>query len=118
VRPDDPLERVDVCFLVDVLDDRFDDEVHGFSASNVVVPDRLAMVASRPPHLPLGDAVVEELLDAAETFLQKRVVDLANDRLVARRRRHLRDARPHQPASQHANRLDLHVSSTRGATMA
>ena len=80
------------------------------SASTEVVPDRLASVAVARVrgHLAPGDAVLEELLDAAEALVEKRLIDLAHDRLVARRRAHLRDAGAHQPAPQHADRLDSH----------
>ena len=77
-----------------------------------VVPVRLASVVvfDRFGDLAFRDAVGEELLDAAEALLQHVLVHLEDDGLEAGRRRHLRDARAHQPATQHTNRLDRHRS--------
>ena len=81
-----------------------------FRPANVVVPDRFAErgVASLGGHLPFRDAIVEELPDAPEPLVERDVVHLADDRLVAGRGAHLRDAGPHQPATQHTDGLDFH----------
>ncbi len=83
------------------------------SASNVVVPDRFAerRVAASAVTFPFATPSSRNLRMRAEPFVQERLIDLAHDRLVARRRAHLRDAGAHQPAAQHTDGLDLHLAS-------
>ena len=45
-------------------------------------------------------------------LLSAMLVHFAHDRLVARRRAHLRDAGAHQAATQHTNGFDLHLILT------
>ena len=111
MRADDRFDlRVGLLLDLDVLDDRLDHEV---AVLQVRVVRRARQVAERRRlrvlgDLALRDAVGQELLDAAEALLQHVLVHFEDDRLEAGRRRHLRDARAHQPATQHANRLDRH----------
>ncbi len=80
-----------------------------FSAWNFVVPVRLASVVSRCSVVTFPfDAVVEELLDARQPLVERALIDFAHDGLESRGRgRHLRDARAHQAAAEHADVLDL-----------
>ena len=48
-------------------------------------------------------------------FLRSDVLDLADDRLVAGRRAHLRDPGAHQAATEHADRLDRHSCHSQSA---
>ena len=82
-----------------------------FRSSNVVVPDRLPSVASRASAvtLPLATPSSRNFSMRPRPFCRNVVVHFAHDRLVTRRRAHLRDARAHQSAAQHADRLDRHV---------
>src|SRR3954464_9813763 len=105
---DDALERaVGGALLLEVFDDRFDDQiaagewVEGGAAGKVA--ERLLARLRRD--LALHDPPVEKLPNAAEALFKQRFVHFADDRGVAGRRADLRDARPHQPATQHSNRL-------------
>src|SRR5262245_311739 len=110
---DDAVENaVGLRLLVHVLDDRLDDEI---AIVQVVEPRRACEIPERPVPLLGGDLALldapgEELLDPAHPLLEESVLDLANDRLVARRRADLRDSRPHQAAAQHADCSYRHIS--------
>ena len=95
---------------LDVFDDRFDDEI---AILQIGVLRRAGQVAEHGlllffGDLALFDAAGQELVDAAESLLQHVLIHFEDDGLEAGRRRHLRDARAHQPATQHTNRLDRH----------
>ena len=115
VRPDDLLERrVGLPLVVEVLDDRLDDEVAVLQALERRRAARGSpSVVSRVPAatLPLP-RLVQELLDPADALVERDVVDLADDRLVAGRRADLRDTGSHQPAAEHANRFDFHHATS------
>jgi hypothetical protein len=98
--------------LLDVLDDRLDNQV---AVLQVLEPGRSSQVPENfvlflDGDLALLDTAGQELLDATHPFLQEPVLDFTDDRLVARRRAHLRDSRTHQPATQHAYRFDRHIA--------
>ena len=65
------------------------------------VAERLVLVLGGG--LALLDAAGQELVDAAHALLEKRILDLADDRLVSCRRGNLRDAGSHQAAAEHAD---------------
>ena len=88
----DRLEReVGFRLLVDVLDDRLDDDVAGVQVIELrgagEVGEGPLLVLRR--HFSLVDAALKELLDPSQAFLDERVLDLADDGFVARRRRRL-----------------------------
>ena len=99
--------RVGLPLRLDVLDDRLDHQVAvgeiavGGGARQPSEQLRLGLGG----HLALGDAAVEELVDATQPLGQRLVVHLEHDRLEPRRRRDLRDPAAHQSATQHADRL-------------
>ena len=109
---DDPLERrIGRALFVEVLDDRLD---HQIALAQVVEAGgsgerRERLLAHLGGNFALRHPIVEELADAAEALLEKRVVDLPDDGLIAGGRAHLRDAGTHQSTSQHANGLYLHT---------
>ena len=103
--------RVGLLLDLDVLDDRLD---HQIAVLQVGVLRRAGEVAERRRLRVLGDLALrrrrrQELVDAAEPLLQHVLVHFEHDGLEPGRRRHLRDARAHQPAAEHANRLDRHA---------
>ena len=74
---------------------------------------RLPSVLSRSAAatLPLATPSVRNLSMRPSPFCSTASFDLEHDRLEAGRRRHLRDARAHQPAPEHADCLDRHVAA-------
>ena len=112
VGPHDGFDRlVDRALLVEVLDDRFDDDVAVLEVGDA---RRAGQVAERRGlrllgHLAFADSVRQEFPDAAETRLQGAVIHFADDRLVACARGDLRDSRSHQAASDDAHRSNLHL---------
>ena len=111
VSADDGLERrVGLLLVLEVLHDRLDDEVARFQRLEGRRPRQVAerAVADVRSDLPFRHAVLDELADARKAFLEKRVVDFADDRPVSRCRAHLRDPRSHQTAAEHTDGFDLH----------
>ena len=99
--------------LVEVLDNRLDDEV---AVLEIVEARRALQIAERlvarvRRDLSLVDAVGQELLDPPQPLLEKGLLDLADDRLVAGLRRDLRDAGAHEAAAEDAHRTNLHSFS-------
>ena len=111
---DDRVERgVGLRLLVDVLDDRFDDDV---ARAEVVELRGAGEIRERPllvlrRHFALLHAARQELVDPPQPFLDQRVLDLADDRLVASGGRDLRDSRAHEAATENADCFDLHRMS-------
>src|SRR4029078_9995555 len=110
---DDRVERrIGVPLLVDVFNDRFDDEVAGPEIFELRRPGQIAegafLVLRRD--FAAFDAAGEELVDSPEPFLDQRVFDLADDGFVAGGGADLRDPSAHEAAAENAYCFDLHVS--------
>ena len=114
VRLHERLERgVGLALLLQVLDNRLDDEVARSQrverrGAGEVAERRVALIGG---DFALRDAVLEEPLHPTETLVQRDLVDLAHDGLVAGGGGHLRDTGAHQPTPEHADRLYRHRSS-------
>ena len=104
------LERgVGLPLLVEVLDDRLDDQIAVLQRverrrARQVAERRVARL--RRSTLPLATPSSRNFLMRPRPLSQQRLVHLADDRLVAGGRAHLRDARAHQAAAEHADGLD------------
>jgi len=103
---------VDRGFLLDVLDDRFDDEV---ARLEILEVGRWRNVAEGSVpllrcHLPLLDGCGQRLLDARHPLRQEGIHDLPHVRPVTGRGRDLRDTGSHQTAAENANGANVHIS--------
>ena len=67
-----------------------------------------ARVLVRRGQLPLLHELAEALVDPGHALVEKFLLDLDHDRVVAGLRRDLRDARSHQAAAEDAHFLDCH----------
>src|SRR6266516_2591592 len=92
-----------------ILGNRLDDDVHALQVGDGRREGQALerCVARGGIELALLHELGERLFDPRATSVEQLFRDVADDRVVAGGRRHLRDAAPHQPASQHSNALDL-----------
>ena len=96
--------------LVEVLGDRLDDEV---AVGEVGVVERpldapADLVRGGLLELALLDRAAELLLDLPEPLVERALVDLADDHVIARLRRGLCDSVAHEAAADDPHLLDVH----------
>ena len=103
---------IGVLFLFQVLDDCFDNDV----AISQLVKRRGAKQTIASLFLLLGSdcsfgsELFQRLFDSREAFLQQLFRNFAYRRFKARARGRLSNPCAHQPATEHANFLDFHLS--------
>ena len=100
--------REDLALRPDVLDHRLHHELAGGQVLELgrALDITQDLVLVRGLDLALGDPVLEKLPYPAQTFVQRRLVDLAHQGLDSRLRAHLRDPRAHESTAHHTDTLE------------